>query len=142
LLVVRNGYLVLEAYSYPFKGESRHWIASATKSFTSALIGIAIDKGSINGVNQKLLDFFPDRTVANVDAQKRAITLEHVLTMTSGLDWPTHGPQEDLYGQYSRSKDLVQFVLDRPMAYEPGTHFVYNSAARTCWRRLSRRQRA
>jgi CubicO group peptidase (beta-lactamase class C family) len=127
LLVVRNGYMVLEAYSYPFKGESRHWIASATKSFTSALIGIAIDKGSINGINQKLLDFFPDRTVANVDARKRAITLEHVLTMSSGLDWPTRGPQEDLYAQYSQSKDLVQFVLDRPMAYEPGTHFAYNS---------------
>ncbi len=127
VLVVRNGYLVLEAYFYPFKGESRHWIASATKSFTSALIGIAIDKGHIDGVNHKLLDFFPDRTVANVDARKRAITLEHVLTMSSGLDWPTHGPQEDLYAQYSQSKDLVQFVLDRPMAHDPGTRFVYNS---------------
>jgi CubicO group peptidase (beta-lactamase class C family) len=127
LLVVRNGYLVLEAYFYPFKGDSRHWIASATKSFTSALIGIAIDKGYIDGVNHRLLDFFPERTVANVDAQKRTITLEHVLTMSSGLDWPTHGPQEDLYAQYSQSQDMVQFVLDRPMAHEPGTLFVYNS---------------
>ncbi|HVO44080.1 MAG TPA: serine hydrolase [Aggregatilineales bacterium] len=127
MLIVRNGYVVLETYSYPFQGESRHWVASITKSVTSALIGIAIDKGYIDGVEHKLLNFFPDRTIANVDPQKRSITLGHVLSMASGLDWPTHGPQEDLWGPYSRSKDKVQYVLDRPVVYTQGTFFAYNS---------------
>jgi CubicO group peptidase (beta-lactamase class C family) len=49
LVIIRNGYLVLEMYIPPFQATSRHYIASATKSFTSALIGIAMEKGAIKG---------------------------------------------------------------------------------------------
>ncbi len=102
-------------------------MSSATKSITGTLIGIAIDKGLIDSVDHKLLDFFPDRTFANVDTQKQSITLRHVLSMSSGLDWPHNGLNEYLEPGMEASKDWVQFVLDRPMAAAPGSVFVYNS---------------
>lgn len=85
LLIIRNGYIVTDAYLYPFAPDTLHYLQSAGKSFTSSLIGIAIDKGYIEGVEQPVLDFFPERTVANLDANKEAMTLEDLLTMRSGF---------------------------------------------------------
>ncbi len=127
IAIVRNGYLVMETYFYPFRAEDRHYIASCTKSFVSALIGIALAQGDIDSIDHNLLDFFPDRTVANRDTQKQAITLEHLLTMSSGLSWPGRGLSESMQPQMSQSQDWVQFVLDQPMAQEPGSGFRYNS---------------
>ncbi|MDD1748989.1 MAG: beta-lactamase family protein [Methanothrix sp.] len=127
LVVIRNGYLVLEMYTSPFQAESRHYIASATKSFTSALIGIAVQQGKISGLEARLLDYFPGRKFENPDARKQAITLETLLTMSSGLDWPTQGLYESLGGQLQVSQDGVKLVLDRPMANTPGTKFNYNT---------------
>jgi len=127
IAIVRNGYLVMEVYVHPFRAGDRHYIASCTKSFVSALIGIALQQGYIDSLDQKLLDFFPDLTIANVDAQKETITLEHLLTMASGLDWPGSNLGETLDAQMVQSQDWVQFVLDRPMAQAPGTRFRYNS---------------
>jgi CubicO group peptidase (beta-lactamase class C family) len=126
LLVIRNGYIVAEAYFYPFARGSKHDLASVTKSFTSTLVGIAVDKGYIKSVQQPVLDFFPGRTIANVDANKRAMTLEHLLTMTSGLQC-INEPSEVTLSQMMASPDWVQFMLDLPMSDEPGTRFVYNS---------------
>jgi CubicO group peptidase (beta-lactamase class C family) len=128
--VVRNGYLVLDAYVHPFRSGSRHVIRSCTKSIVSALVGIAIDERYIEGVDQPVLDFFPERSVANLDANKKAMTLEHLLTMTSGLNCQ----DSYLYGwrgllQMRQSEDWVQFVLDLPMAEEPGTRFEYCNGA-------------
>jgi CubicO group peptidase (beta-lactamase class C family) len=131
LLVVRNGYLVTEAYYFPYGPETLQSLYSCTKSVVSALVGIAIDKGFIRGVDQPLLSFFPDRTVAHADPRKQAITLENVLTMSSGLDWPEWGDSitspTNINMQMLRSPDAVQFVLDRPMQAEPGTVFNYNT---------------
>lgn len=88
LLIIRNGYIVTEAYFYPYKQHRKHNIYSCTKSFTSALVGIAIAQGYIDSLDHKVLDFFPDYTFANDDSRKQAMTLEHLLTMRSGLDWP------------------------------------------------------
>jgi CubicO group peptidase (beta-lactamase class C family) len=57
IAIVRNGYLVMEAYVHPFRAEDRHYIASCTKSFVSALVGIALDEGFIDNLDQKLLTF-------------------------------------------------------------------------------------
>jgi len=126
LLVIRNGYIVADAHFYPFTRGSKHDVASVTKSFTSTLIGIAIDKGYIDSTNKPVLDFFPERTVANLDANKRAMTLEHLLTMTSGLEC-INAPGEVTLFQMMASPDWVQFVLDLPMSDKPGSRFVYNS---------------
>jgi WD40 repeat protein/CubicO group peptidase (beta-lactamase class C family) len=135
VLVLRNGVLVAEKYYsgdyHVWTRSSKHALFSCTKSITSILVGIAIDKGFIDSVDQKVLDFFPERTVSNVDARKENMTLENLLTMTSGLDWPEWGlgwnNPEYAYRMMVESQDWVQFVLDRPMVYEPGEVFNYNT---------------
>jgi CubicO group peptidase (beta-lactamase class C family) len=130
VLVVRNGYMVADATIFPFEPGSRHIIYSCTKSVVSALIGIAIDAGYIEGVDQLVLDFFPGRGVANLDTDKEAMTLEDVLTMSTGLEcrdsylYRWRGLQ-----QMRQSDDWVQFMLDLPMAEEPGTRFEYCNGA-------------
>jgi CubicO group peptidase (beta-lactamase class C family) len=128
LLVVRDGYLVLEAYRHPYTADIPHQIYSATKSITSALVGIAIEQGYIQGIDQPILDFFADRTIANLDDSKRAITIDHLLSMSSGLDWTDEMFNLSTNNEMLGSPDQVQFVLDRPMANEPGERYVYNSA--------------
>lgn len=124
VLVIRNGYIVAEVYFYPFQQDGKHQLICATKSLISALVGIAIENGHIDGEDHQVLDFFPERTVANDDVRKQAMTLEHLLANTSGLDWPN-----DLgtYIEMLRSKDWIQFVLDRPMVEEPGSKFTYST---------------
>jgi len=126
LLVVRNGYIVTDAYFYPFAPGTRHDMASATKSFTSTLVGTAIGRGHIAGVEQPVLELFPGRSVANVDARKRAMTLEDLLTMSSGLDCDA-GHNEITLLQMRMSPDWVQFMLDLPMRDDPGSRFEYCS---------------
>lgn len=119
VVVVHNGYIVTEKYYPPYKQDTRHDMYSITKSVVSALIGIAIQEGYINGVDELVLGFFPERTFENDDALKRSITLEHLLTMSSGLE----GNDQAMVS----SRDWVQAVLDQPMTIEPGTEFNYNS---------------
>ena len=126
LLIIRNGYIVTDAYFYPFAQDSLHDLASATKSFMSTLVGIAIDQGTIESVGQPVLDFFPERTVANLDANKEAMTLEDLLTMRSGFKC-INQPTEVTLSEMRASPDWSQFVLDLPMASEPGARYVYCS---------------
>jgi len=124
MLVIRHGYIVADTCFYPFTQDSKHDIASIAKSIVSTLIGIAMDRGYIKNLNQPVLDFFPQRTVANVDANKKAMTLEHLLTMTSGLD--SHDEDETTLWQMRASPNWVQFMLDLPMIEEPGSRFNYS----------------
>jgi CubicO group peptidase (beta-lactamase class C family) len=123
VLVVRNGYIVTEAYFPPYQQDTKHELWSVTKSVVSALVGIATDKGYIDGVNHPVLDYFPDLTIASSNPRKRTMTLEHLLTMASGLDW---SDSEDIFVMV-QSRDWPRYVLDGPMAEEPGIRFNYNS---------------
>ena len=123
VLVIRHGYIVAENYFSKGQGDP-HVLFSCTKSFVSALVGIAMAKGYIKGVDQPVGNFFPGRTFAQSDPRKQAMTLENLLTMTSGLDWTEGDP---VYIQMVRSADWVQFVLDKPVVEEPGRHFNYCS---------------
>lgn len=131
LLVYKGGQPLYEQYFDGYDAERIHEAQSITKSVASLLIGIAIDQGKIRGVDQKLLGFFPGREIANRDERKAAITLEDVLTMRSGLDWAEHatpyGDPANPLGSMHRSRDWIQFVLDRPMKDKPGEVFQYNS---------------
>ena len=123
LLIVHDGYLVYENYfGHPENIDVANEIHSCSKSVTSLLVGIAIAQGYIGGVDDFVLDYFPDRTFENMDARKEAITIEHLLTMTSGLPWT-----EGEYGALVSSPDWVKWVLDRPMDYAPGERWVYNT---------------
>jgi len=126
LLVIRNGYIVADVFFYPFAPNSKHDVASVTKSFTSTLIGVALHKGYIKSLQQPLLSFFPNRTAAHLDADKRAVTLEHLLTMSSGLKCRTW-PGEITLFRMMQSPDWVQYMLDLPIKCKPGARFKYSS---------------
>ncbi|MFX0184683.1 MAG: serine hydrolase domain-containing protein [Candidatus Hodarchaeota archaeon] len=134
LLVVHDGYLICEKYfNRKFHGRAKHAINSCTKSIISALIGIAIDKGYIKNIDQKVLNLFPERVINNIDSKKDKMTVKHLLTMTTGLEWnettlSLYDPINDLF-QLLNSPDWVDFVLDKPMVTEPGILFNYNSGA-------------
>lgn len=132
LLIVRNGYLIAEGYFYPYKKEYRHILNSETKSITSALVGLALEDGFIKSVDQKVVDFFPDMKIANLDDRKKNLTVRNLLTMTAGLDWEesgAYGAVHDTNTQMWAQENQLQFVLDRPMKEEPGKSFYYNSGA-------------
>jgi CubicO group peptidase (beta-lactamase class C family) len=133
LLVVRNGHTVVEAYWPPYRARTRHGTASIGKSFTGALVGIAIREGYLEGVEQKVAEFFPDHPDWQSDPLKQAMTIEHLLTMTSGLDWPesavSYSSEQNILRQMMHSEDWVRFVLDTPMAAAPGATFNYSSGA-------------
>lgn len=135
VIVVRHGYIVLDEKFSSYQNSEK--VASVTKSITSALIGIAIDKGYIGGVDQTVTSLFPDREFANQDTRKQVMTVEDLLTMRSGLDWPA-GPCWWLEGaecaDYTtqimlEDEDSLQFILDQPMAEEPGMNFNYVAGA-------------
>ncbi|MBN1813276.1 MAG: serine hydrolase [Anaerolineae bacterium] len=130
VLIIRNGVVVTEAYFWPYNRDREHGLASCTKSFLSALIGIAVDEGYLD-LDDKALDYFPDHTIENDSPLKREITVEDLLRMRSGLDWPessvSYSSGKNILGQMMRSRDWVQFVLDRPMAITPGTTFNYST---------------
>jgi CubicO group peptidase (beta-lactamase class C family) len=126
MLIIRHGHLVVDAYFYPFSPGLMHDIASCTKSFTTTLIGIAIDKGFIKSVQQPVIDLFSKRKIANMDGHKESMTLEHLLTMTSGLSC-YHRPGEITLQKMLQSQDWVQFTLDLAMNEPPGTRFEYCS---------------
>jgi len=126
ILIVRNGYMVFDAYFWPFSKGQKHIIHSCTKSIMSALIGIAIDKGYIQNVDQPITDFFPDKEIANMDNLKKSIRLENLLMMASGLkcrDSYLYRWKGLFRMRYSH--DWAQYVLDLPMAEAPGERFEY-----------------
>jgi CubicO group peptidase (beta-lactamase class C family) len=126
LLVVRNGYLVAEAYFFPYHKTMPHDLASVTKSLTTTLAGIAIGRGMIRSVKEPMLPFFADLKIANKDERKERITLESLMTMTSGLDCKSQGGEPTLWEMLGSPND-VQHMLDLPMVAEPGANFVYCS---------------
>ena len=133
LIIVRHGYIVFEDYPSGFNPNTLHILHAVTKSFTSALMGIAIQQGYINNVDQKVVDFFPDRSIANLSSFKKAMTLEHLLTMTTGFEWDEwQYPYSDSRNGLVRaitSGDFVQYVLDLPVVSAPGTVWTYCTGA-------------
>jgi CubicO group peptidase (beta-lactamase class C family) len=135
VLVIRNGYAVFEAYPHEYYPASHlKLLHSVSKSFAGALIGIAIQQGLLSGVNETVLSFFPEYEIANPDPRKDSMTIEDLLTMTSGIEWNewaypyefgSGNPQMDMM----ESPDSVQFVLDRNMSHTPGEYWDYNAGA-------------
>lgn len=131
-LMIKDGYLIREHYFRYYDKDDWHAIYSCTKSITSTLIGIAIDQGFLQ-LNDTVLDFFPEKSFEKVDDWKKSLTVENLLEMRAGITWdesslPYTNSQND-YVQLLQSKDWVKYLLDRQMAAEPGTIFVYNSGA-------------
>ena len=126
LLVVKNGYLVFEKYYSWGSREKYAEVHSVTKSFTSALIGIALDKGYLNSVDQKLVDFFPEYITDESDPMKKEISLRHLLTMSAGFKWNDWGPSMRKWLYFS--PDWVKSAIQLPQENNPGEVFNYNSS--------------
>lgn len=127
LLIVRHGYLVLEAYFYPYSGKTPHAWASVTKSITATLVGRALDEGHIRSLDQPIVDFFPQQLGAAPEAKKR-ITVEQLLKMATGLECGYRKGEPEALAM-ERSPDFVQAVLDLPLMRAPGSEFAYCSGA-------------
>jgi len=132
-LIVKKGKLVHEVY---FKGRDRNTlfdIMSITKSVSSTLIGISIDKGLINSVNGSVLSLLPQYADEKVDPGKNDIKLKHILTISTGLEWYerqySYTDPRNSETQMVRYRDWMKFVLTRPMQYEPGTVYNYNTGS-------------
>jgi CubicO group peptidase (beta-lactamase class C family) len=133
LLVWQGDEMIWESYyDSRYDAEGLHYIYSVTKSVTSAAIGIALEQEYIDSLDTRLLSFFPEiEEVENDSAEKQAVTLFHVLTMTTGFAWDevstAYGSRENDATKIANSLDWTAYVLDRPMVYEPGEEFVYSS---------------
>jgi len=130
ITIVRNGFVVLDAYNSSNYPQKKHNIYSCSKSVISALIGIAIDKGYIKSVDQPILSFFPEQTAENLNQSKKNLTLKHVLMMATGLNC------RDSYlyrwiglAEMKRKSDWVKHMIDLPMIAEPGSTFEYCNGA-------------
>ncbi len=112
----------------------RHVLHSASKSFTSVLIGIALDQGYFGGTEVAYLPLFDYPAYDNYDGRKANITLDDVLTMRLGIQWdewsePYTSSRNDLVALTQQNQDWTKALLDLPMATQPGTAYVYNTAA-------------
>jgi len=125
LLVARHGILVAEAYvADPGDLGRVAALMSATKSVTSTLAGIAIDRGELASLDVTVGDLFPDKTQ---DPAKRAIRLRDALAMRAGLDFPNSDFSLEM--EYGDSNDSVACILGKPLAQPPGTVFKYTDAS-------------
>jgi CubicO group peptidase (beta-lactamase class C family) len=125
LLVSWRGSLVLERYYNGARAATPANIKSAAKSVISALIGVALDRKAIASVRQPIADYFPSLNGPRVDPRKRAITVEDLLTMRSGLQ----STSNRYYGAWVQSANWVQYALDRPLLAEPGTDMDYSTGS-------------
>jgi CubicO group peptidase (beta-lactamase class C family) len=125
LTIIRNDDLILDAYFYPYDGNTFHEIASVTKSVMTTLIGIAADQGKLN-LDDKMVSFFPEREIANGGFLKNRITVRHLTEMASGLDCSAENDEQTLT-EMGSAPDWVQFTLDRQVKHLPGTYFEYCS---------------
>jgi CubicO group peptidase (beta-lactamase class C family) len=128
LLIARHQQLVVEEYFNGWSAERVHTMQSVTKSVTSLLTGLAIDRGRLT-VDAPVTGFFPGyQPIANLDDRKRAMTVRDLLTMRTGLDWSEATIAGSPLDQMNRCGcDWLRFVLDWPMREPPGTRWEYVS---------------
>lgn len=125
LLVARDGELIREQY---FRGRGRDRVTnikSASKSLISALVGIAIDEGLLEGIDQPIAPFFPEYAAANADPRLRTVTIGHLLSMQAGLEPTSFGS----YGRWVSSSNWVRYVLAQPFVDEPGGRMLYSTGS-------------
>jgi CubicO group peptidase (beta-lactamase class C family) len=127
LLVVKNGKLIAEGYFNGGSVDEMFDRASATKSFTSALVGIALDQGCLSSVDQKMIDFFPEFAGELDDPRKEQITIQDLLQMRGGYPDEEYTPpyMEILY--FSDNWHHIPHLVDFPLTSEPGTEFAYSN---------------
>ena len=130
LLLIKNGKLVLEESFYGYDRDAKHQMHSVTKSITSILVGMAVDRKMIPSVDKKVYEFFAEYKGTSWIGQKYEIDLRDVLTMTAGLDWDettySYFDSRNTLEEMFQSSNWVKYVLDRKAIEPPGERFNYN----------------
>ncbi len=121
------GELLIERYYNGYEASTLHELQSATKTYSGVLIGIAIDEGLVEGVGQPIAELLPDHAHL-LTGDKAGITVEHLLTMTSGLAWTDFGLGNS-FDRIAAAEDSVAFVLGEPLETAPGEVFHYNTGS-------------
>jgi len=159
IIIIKNGKLVFEEYFkgnlfdtnevesegpyIPFHRDTLHYMASVSKSVTSALYGIAGDEGLVGNVSEKLLNYYPEYSSV-LTGQKEDITVEHFLAMSAGLAWDESSvgygdPANDVTALFY-SADPTKYILEKSLETAPGTAFHYNSGYANVLAEIIRRQ--
>jgi len=128
LLILKDNKLVLEEYFYNNSREKPHRVMSVTKSFASALTGIALDKHYLKSVNEPVAQYFKGYDQTNWIKNNYNIRIQDLLTMSAGVDWKGLSfdePSDD--SEMYKTKDYFTYILNKPLKYTPGTHFYYNN---------------
>lgn len=140
LAVLARDTIVFERYFHGGTDTTGFNVKSVSKSFLSALVGIAMREGFVTDLDRPLATILPQyfvppptnprvvyrETLARMDSARRRITLRHLLTMSTGLQWDENGP---ISAAHVTSSNLVRFGLELPMEAAPGEKFNYNTAA-------------
>lgn len=131
IVIIRDGYIVGEAYFGDFTIDSRHVSHSMAKSFTSALIGIAIAKGLIEGVDEKICRYYKEWDCNDRNDPRSRISIRHAMTLTTGLewqeDWTKWDPATNDALKMGASGYFVEYMSARKGLYEPGQRFCYST---------------
>ena len=124
LLVIKNGFLIAERYYNEGSVNQLSKRASVTKSYTSALVGIALNQGCLTSVNQKMIDFFPEVANKITDLKKKRITIQDMLQMRAGYPWEETDPK---YWDALWTGEYLSLIEKFPLTNDPGTQFQYSN---------------
>jgi CubicO group peptidase (beta-lactamase class C family) len=127
LIVCKNDQVIKEKYFHPGDAFSPHDVRSVTKSVTATLIGIAIDQGIIPSEEQTIGGYLRP-LVSSMDSAKANIRIRHVLSMSSGLSG-NDLPDVTEYNNWHNAPNQLQYTLNKPLIYQPGQTFGYNTGA-------------
>lgn len=122
IVIIKNGYLIAEKYFNGYTKNSAHNVMSVSKSFLSAMTGIAFREGYLDSLNQKMIDFFPEYIYPEMDPRKYDITIRHLLMMRAGFDY-----EQNTYFQIFNSANWIKTAIVLPLFFDPGVKFYYNS---------------
>ena len=124
LLVIKNGHLIAEGYFNEGSVDRKDNRQSVTKSFISALVGIALDQGHLSSVDQKMMDFFPEFADQITDPRKEQITIRDMLKMRSGYPWEE---TDAALWEAFWPGDYMPLIVHFPLISDPGTEFNYSN---------------
>jgi len=124
LVVVKGGRMIAEGYYGEGGVRRKNLLQSVTKSFTSALVGIALDQRCLESVDQRMLDFFPEAVDRISDPRKREITVGQMLQMRAGFPWEETDPA---YWDALLTGAYLTLVEDLPLTADPGATFQYSN---------------
>jgi len=121
MILLRHGRTLAQGWWWPYRAECPHELYSLTKSLTSTAVGFAVSEGRLT-VDDLVLSFFPQDAPADPSPNLAAMRVRHLLTMNTGQ-------AQEPSGELMSRPNWVRAFLEQPVEFEPGTHFLYNSAA-------------